>query len=321
MLKHDAMFFVAALFFIFLIWVATGGPTRPISWAGPFLNAPTPLGSGGAYFLPGAGFKIGSSFLPSANFAIGGGETSLGGSSAPLDPLIYGPTSQYHGQVYFTGNSSDEEQTLADVEYITLQTSTGADTNIPITGWKFISMQTGNSATIGTAAVVPVSGAVNTTGAIILHPGNTAYFTSGRSPTGISFRENICAGYLDQYQQLTPIIALQCPSPTAEYVDTYGDRPNDDPNCLNFVNSLAQCENVTRLPITSDGNPLSSRCYSFATQHLSYNSCVANHSKDIGFPGTVWHFFFGRSTELWAQPHDTIKLVDSSGKTVDVFSY
>ena len=42
-MKNDALFFAGILLIIFVTWVATGGPSRPVSWAGPFL---TPLGPG-----------------------------------------------------------------------------------------------------------------------------------------------------------------------------------------------------------------------------------------------------------------------------------
>src|SRR5882757_1001106 len=36
-MQTDLLFFIAVFIFIFVVWVATGGPDRPISFAGPYL--------------------------------------------------------------------------------------------------------------------------------------------------------------------------------------------------------------------------------------------------------------------------------------------
>jgi hypothetical protein len=37
-MKTDALFVIMCIVFLFVAWVATGGPSRPISTAGPFIT-------------------------------------------------------------------------------------------------------------------------------------------------------------------------------------------------------------------------------------------------------------------------------------------
>ena len=40
-MKADALFVIACLFMIYLAWIVTGGPSRPISKAGPYITPVT----------------------------------------------------------------------------------------------------------------------------------------------------------------------------------------------------------------------------------------------------------------------------------------
>ena len=40
-MKADALFVIACLFMVYLAWVITGGPNRPISKAGPYITPVT----------------------------------------------------------------------------------------------------------------------------------------------------------------------------------------------------------------------------------------------------------------------------------------
>ncbi|MEK7602552.1 MAG: hypothetical protein AAB472_03640 [Patescibacteria group bacterium] len=43
-MKTDALFVVMCILFLFAAWVATGGPTRPVSTAGPYITPVTRSG-------------------------------------------------------------------------------------------------------------------------------------------------------------------------------------------------------------------------------------------------------------------------------------
>lgn len=325
MLKHDAMFFVAALFFIFLLWLATGGPTHPISWAGPFLNPPAPLGNGNAYFLSGAGFGIGDSNTGLAGFTIGnGGSAHLSGSGgSPIDTSAYFTNpSPYRGKIYFNSSPSGPEEQLAATEYLTIEVSSNAPAPIDVTGWRLVSAATNGVIPKGT--VLPASGIVNATSDIVLQPGDTAIVGSGSSPVGVSFRENECSGYLDQYQSFHPGLDQRCPSVRNDYANQYGANNRNDSvsECQSFLNTIGRCQTVTRFPVDNDGNQqISNACQAYVTANNTYNGCVANHRNDSGFAGDTWRIYLGSRAGLWGNNHDTIRLLDSSGRTVDVFAY
>ena len=320
-MRHDAFFFLVVLLFIFLIWVATGGPSRPISWAGPFLNPPAPLGNGQAYFLSGAGFHVGSSTV-GAGFNIGGlGVHLSGGSSNSVDPAFFTNPSPYRGEVTFNTSPGDPEESLAALESVTIEVSRDAPASINITGWKLVS--SASYGTIGSGTAVPRNGVVNSTAPISLNPGDTAVITSGRSPIGVSFRENECTGYLDEYQAFHPSLRTSCPSAENEYEDYVGNDDSDAiDDCESFLGSVYRCEIVTRFPKDEDGsNELSNSCRAFVTDHLTYNGCVDDHRNDRDFAGDTWRIFLGSAPQLWNDRHDTIKLLDAQGRTVDVLAY
>src|SRR3989338_4254294 len=59
-MEHDAWFFIGIFVFIFLIWIATGGPLHSISFTGQRLAAPQELGGGTYLKFPRAPFRIGN---------------------------------------------------------------------------------------------------------------------------------------------------------------------------------------------------------------------------------------------------------------------
>jgi hypothetical protein len=322
MLKHDAMFFVVALFFIFLIWLATGGPSRPISWAGPFLNPPAPLGSGKAYFLSGAGFGTGGiGGLAGFTIGAGGSHLSVGGSSSIDTSAYFTNPSPYRGQVFFDSSPDDPQQQLATAENLRIVAASNGSP-IDITGWKLVSAS--SYGTIPQGALVPVSGTVNATSDIVLQPGESAIVNSGTSPIGVSFRENECTGYLDQYQGFHPSLDRACPSVRSGYDDAYGtNNPNDEvQECSSFLGTIARCQTVTNFPYDSQGNSeISNSCRQYVEAHDTYNGCVADYRADADFAGDTWRVFLGSKAGLWGNNHDTIRLVDAQGRTVDVFAY
>jgi len=102
---HDAWFFIGVFVFIFIIWVAIGGPIHPISFTGPTLSQPSPIGNGTYIQLPRAPLKVGEAVvsLPGSS----NGENVSGGNSGisetPLPTLVggnvFGTPSPYRGIV------------------------------------------------------------------------------------------------------------------------------------------------------------------------------------------------------------------------------
>ncbi len=83
----------------------------------------------------------------------------------------------------------------------------------------------------------------------------------------------------------------------------------------------------------SDEGRLTSSCFSFIDNYLTYNGCVASHQYDTNFWGNTWRIFLNRPDithghtntrdygELWKQTREGIKLLDQNGLTVDEYIY
>lgn len=313
---NDAWFFIGIFGFIFLIWAATGGPTHPISFSGPYLSAPTPLGSGTYIGLPNAPFALGNSDVQLGNPDTGTGSTYNPNSpSSQLQGVAFGTPSAYRNVITLSSVSSAGSSDPLQ-ESIQIHLSSTATGPVTISGWSLSSGATGNSALIPNGTEVPVSGTVEALAPITLAPGTTALIISGRSPIGGSFRENACIGYFSQYQTFSPSISYKCPDPSAELQSFYGPNYIRDASCIDYVSRLARCTVVLTPPTNLSGS-----CQSFLENHLNYNGCVQSHQNDSSFKGDTWRVYLGRSSSMWRSSHEVVKLTDNNGDTVAAFAY
>ena len=304
---HDAWFFVGVFVFIFLIWIATGGPLRPLAFTGPTLAQPGALG-GGTYLQ-----------LPRAPFVIGNTSTS-GNSEIELPSFVggtpFGTPSPYRDIVrmshYVSGAGSADPKN----EYIEISIASNASVPVDLTGWSLSSAATGNAASIPKGTEVPTSGVVNASQDIVLAPGTRAILISGQSPIGASFRENKCIGYFSTFQKFSPSLPQNCPVPSDDLISFYGSDYIRDPFCIDQVNQISRCQ-VTLTP----PNGVSNACQSFVVKYLNYNGCVDAHKNDTDFAGNTWRIYLGRTNSMWRTKHEVVKLLDINGKTVDAFSY
>lgn len=318
-MQHDAWFFVGVFAFIFVLWFAIGGPSRPLSFSGPTLSPPQELGGGSYLLLPRAPFGIGGSYvsLPGSSEGGGGGYTQ-GSSDVPspssLSGVAFGTPSPYRGLVtfnrYVNGAGTNPES-----EYIQLYVSQRANTPIEISGWRVISSATGRSLTIPKGTETPISGTVNETQDITLSAGDTVYLTTGRSPIGGSFRENKCIAYFAQFQKFSPTLPLTCPVPSDELKARYSNYIQD-PSCIEYVNKIPRCQVTLSPPVQ-----LSQSCETFIIDTFNYNSCRKIHENDRDFLGTTWRVYLGSNAAAWRTKNEVIKLLDEDGKTVDAFAY
>lgn len=298
----DFVYFLGIIIVIFAIWVASGGPERPISFAGPFLRPITTTATTAQpYGDPNQFHSIqGTSWIP-----------TLGGSS---NTNVSGDYSEYRGAISLSRDTAGARSTKADTEYITIQTSYGLTSPVSLTGWKLVSSETGINATVPQGAELLRSGKVNTLSNITLRQGDQLIVSSGRSPVGVSFKENMCTGYLGERQPFTPSMYLSCPSLSGDYA-RFED--SDDYECMNYLRSFNACSTK---PSYDSGNP-SSSCEDFADEYGNYNGCVKAHENDSDFLSSVWRVYLGQKNDLWKNERETILLLDASGKTVDAISY
>ena len=225
-----------------------------------------------------------------------------------------GAPSKYRGLVTMNHYVSGADSANSSHEYITLHLSTNS-APVDITGWKLESGVTGAAETIPKGTEIPNSGVINAVEPIVLTPGSRAIISSGSSPIGALFRENICIGYFARYQSFYPSLSLACPTPSDELKKNYSNSYRDI-SCSNYVNRINRCSIATTIPAG-----LSAACTNFAVNDLNYNGCVALHQNDKDFEGNTWRVYLGRNKSMWRANHEEVKLIDTQGKTVDTFSY
>src|SRR3989344_2824375 len=128
-MQHDAWFFIGVFVFIFLIWIATGGPLHPIAFTGPALAQPDVLGGGTYLQLPRAPFGVGGSnvVLPgsSSGSSYGGSGSGTPAPSA-LGGTVFGAPSPYRNFVSLTTYVSSASSSNPANEYVQLSVAQNA---------------------------------------------------------------------------------------------------------------------------------------------------------------------------------------------------
>ena len=315
---HDAWFFIGIFIFIFLIWIATGGPLHPIAFTGPRLALPGVLGGGTYLSLPRAPYGIGGTNVSLPGSSSGGGSISSGETSS-LPTLsgggVFGTPSLYRTIVrmnhYVSGAGGDSGK-----EYLEISVTQNAGLPVNLSEWTLRSDASGNAVAIPKGTAVPISGTINAVEDIVLNPGERAIVLSGSSPIGASFRENKCIGYFSSFQSFFPPLPQNCPIPSDELASFYGSGYIRDVACVNYVENLSRCQVALSPPVGATGS-----CQNFMIQYLNYNGCVAAHRNDADFDGDTWRIYLGRANPIWRTQYEIVKLVDVNGKTVDAFSY
>lgn len=316
---RDLLLFILFLVALGIAWFLTGGPTRPISHAGWFFN-PSPYGTTTGIIIPSVSVPLSSS-----------GDTSGGTAQAEIKPMsVWDYFFRYRPGVgvvpsanaspyaaYVSLNRGQIGGTDPAGEYLVLRTSQNLPQSVTVSGWTIENVSTGMRLAIGGAAPVPVLGEVNTQTPVSAGPGSTIILVTGRSPNGISFRLNECTGYFDQFQTFTPNLPEDCPSPYDEMLVHPGALSNDQA-CQQYVNTLGQCTFVGTASLPSG---ISSACYDFLLNNLSYNGCVAEHRNDAAFYKNEWRVYLNRDQALWSADHGIIDLFDENGKLVAELSY
>lgn len=301
-MMNDLFLFVGIVMLVFVVWASTGGPTRPISFQGPYLNPITEPGTNAEAYGERGGFGGATSGISIGGYGV---NVSLGEGTA-------GPSSS-SGNVQFLRDTSGAKETDVDEEYVTIFVSPSAGGAISTAGWKLVRKETGQGAAFPQGAEVPQSGRVNVLSPTELLPGDTAIIVSGRSPVGVSFRENKCTGYFEERQNFRPPLSLSCPTPYQEYaLHTDGD----EGVCATFIRSIPYCETGS----DTRGNP-GGFCEEFVEEYLHYSGCVDAHEEDSSFKSSTWRIFLGKSDELWKSKNETILLLDKDGAVIDSLSY
>ena len=271
--------------------------------------------------------------------------TENGGGSqiAPKEALPASQEPLYSSQIRLdSGNASYTYQPFQ--EYISIYN--GGDQPVDITGWQLKNGKSRRGYDIGgtlkyfpsdVAFIPKVALFVSPWGYnvlydVVLKPDETAIIVTGsmaqQTPYRIvSFKENICSGFLENLSdyEFTPSLSTECPVPSEEPGVSFLDS-----ECRAFIENLSSCytpEFNTRDSEGEicyncvDGQVLSSSCITFIRNHFNYNSCIVNHSGDTDFSGQTWRIFLGIGWEMWADKYETIELFDHAGRLIDKLTY
>jgi hypothetical protein len=209
----DGLFFSLIILFFFVVWLAGGGPHRPISFAGPFITPITNTGETQNAYGPGlegtlsaGGVSVGThapAAAAPAHTANGTSAPSAVSTNTGSDDIPN--TSAYAGVVsleHFVSMGGANPQN----EYVTLTVSAADTGSVMVTGWKLVSIKTGTQVTLPDGSTMLTLGSVSVS-PIILQPGNTVTIITGYSPVNISYEENTCTNLLSNYSNYSHCFA------------------------------------------------------------------------------------------------------------------
>lgn len=303
--QQDLLVVVLLMVALGVAWYYTGGTMNDLARESPFFSLPESGGPGlPAYNVPGVAIEK----IPEKE----------GESTGPTIITNYLGTIEENPSPYAKYVSLEEGNARSgvDSEHLVIRISYDAPQGVTVTGWKLESTATGLQASIPQAAALPFLGSVNSPGPATMGKGQSAYVITARSPNGTSFRTNICTGYFEQFQNFTPSLRIECPSPQEE-ATTFFTAGSYSDECNDIVRALPRCTLVVQSIPASAGV----QCEQFISSTLSYNGCINAHKNDAKFYKDDWYLFLNRDQELWRSRSERIRLLDENGKVVDVVTY
>ena len=313
----DAMKDLRAFIFIMIIlafvWLFTGGPLRPSSKSGWFLNKPQQKASQETKKQTEEILGTKSSD-PSKEAA----QNFSSRQSSSAKSKVQSSSSQSSVRPDFaTLKKRRAKETNPDEEYLEIKADKKNKSSLKITGWK-LKGKTGLDVVIGKGAFyIYASAASQPQEDIYLKPGEKAVIVTGKSSLGTSFKMNKCVGYFEQFHEFTPELNTECPllrddEPPANLIN------NDQ--CLDYIDRVSSCQTVVSIPYKYSFK-LSSSCQEYVTQNANYKTCLEKHKDDSDFYLPEWRIYLERSEELWKKKRETITLYDGKNNIIDSKSY
>lgn len=231
--------------------------------------------------------------------------------SSPKDPDPTIPKEKSEYKDIITVRARNVEVEDAQEEYFTIKLSSKNKEPVNITDW-IIQNNQNEKFFVGRGSYLPYSARVNIEKDIILEPGEEAIIISGKSPIGVSFKQNICTGFFTQFQNFTPSLKRSCPMPSK----TPGLDDLTDYECIDYVESLTRCV----MPISHPFN-LKNSCIDYVNEHINYNGCVNDYKNSEDFYLQNWMVYLAREQEIWKGTRGTIKLFDEFGRLIKEVGY
>ena len=175
-----------------------------------------------------------------------------------------------------------------DGDYLLVSLKNGETSPIKLSGLKI--ELGGEQITIPQGADTFIASQVNKLDDIIIAPEEIAYINIGRSPVGVSFKENVCSGYLAETQNFTPKFSSSCP------------RQSPPIGCEAEFASIPKCEGPIK--IKHSFTPL---CLD-AVLKLNYNDCLAENLNQKNFLGN-WRIYLNQEGDFKFEGGEEVKLV------------
>ena len=223
--------------------------------------------------------------------------------------------SPHGGKIIFLDRTDNIRESRPEYEYFILSVADTTPEPIDITGWKVFDQRGKTSYEIPNGK--RLFGSLDTVNQPIrVHGGDIIIVSSGRSPTGFSFRINKCSGFRSQFKQFIPSIKTKCPNPIDEFIAD-GTTPYTDDRCYEAVRSLRECETVTELP-----SGVTVACRRFLENSMNEGGCIDLHRNDPDFFVSEWRVFLGSDRPLWRdRDRNILYLVDENDLLVATLLY
>lgn len=233
-----------------------------------------------------------------------------------------GELSPMYGKIKISEEPWGPETTQVEEEYVILQANEENIEPIDITGWSLQSMVSGVRVYIPDGVEDLIVNDINPTYEVEMAPGSTAVVSTAPSPLGVSFKTNMCTGYLGQFQNYEPTLTNRCPlprtvlPPTITNIQTYGGK------CMDLVSQLRPCEYLTDRILRESDVVVSNACIEYLRTALTYTSCRARNKDTKEYlQDAQWRIFLSEQNALWKEQYEVIRLLDKADRTVDVYSY
>ena len=233
-----------------------------------------------------------------------------------VDPLNYSyqssknrnATSTYYGQIriYSLGGNNRRDPTN---EYIVIRNQGTSTEPINLTGFRLVT-------TSNEEFVIPKAHNLldlAPTGEVDIRLPMRGYvrIVAGIQPKYKNFRENICAGYFNEFTDFNEEIDdNNCPRPDVRSVS-----PKLPDHCIRIFESRNSCRTVNQLTIQVP------ECTAYAAAHFNYQGCLRDNRNRSDFYSDIWHVWMQRNKKFLRYIHDNVMLYDPEGKLVDTFTY
>ena len=347
----DLRSFILIMVILAFVWLFTGGPLRPSSKSGWFLNKPQQKAtqevkkqteeitdksySAGKNSQSSLPKQSSSASSPLPYFRGDDGRPPISSSSrsgASYNNMINNSASIVYAAKSKIKSSSSQssirpdfvtlktrraKETNPDEEYIEIKADKKNKSPMKITGWKLKGKNSIDVLIGKGASYIYASIASQPQEDIYLKPGEKAVIATGASPLGTSFKLNKCAGYFEQFNEFTPELDTECPLLRDEEPPS-GISNNDQ--CLDYIDRVSSCSTVVSIPYKYSSK-LSSSCQDYVLQNANYKTCLEKHKNDSDFYLPEWRIYIGRSEELWKKKRETITLYDDKNNIIDSKSY